>query len=237
MTTVIRNRLAFESDFVLVPNAWMRDKRLSRRARGLLAELMSHRDGYSITTIQLVNNGTEGRDAIRATLSELRRTGYLTRTLHRSGAGKFTEQTYELSDPFAGDAFPVAGQIVAGNPGPFKKTISKKTNFSENANPKEHSANARGRRDSAPGPATLRQRQYLADISSTLEHLGEDELSTQMVLRALDLSRADADALIKEWWTQLEHARFTGELVADASLPTRINDWLDGNSDRRFQHG
>ena len=40
--TITRIHLKFERDFTQLPNAWLRDRRLSRGARGLLGEIMTH---------------------------------------------------------------------------------------------------------------------------------------------------------------------------------------------------
>ena len=39
---VLRTRLSFEDHYTQVPNAWVRDARLTRRARGLLVKLINH---------------------------------------------------------------------------------------------------------------------------------------------------------------------------------------------------
>lgn len=93
-----RTRLAFEEHYTQIPNAWLRDRRLSRRARGLLAELMTHQVGWEITTESLIEGGTEGRDAVLKTLAELEAYGYLTRHKYREG-GKFKGTDYLITDP------------------------------------------------------------------------------------------------------------------------------------------
>lgn len=93
-----RPRLAFEANFTRIPNEWLRDRRLSRRARGLLAELMTHQVGWEISTDSLIEGGTEGRDALLKTLSELEAYGYLTRQQVREG-GKFKGTDYVITDP------------------------------------------------------------------------------------------------------------------------------------------
>lgn len=115
--SITRNRLSFERNFVQVPNEWMRDKRLSRRARGLLAEIMTHSVGWEITVESLVENGPEGRDAIRGAISELESAGYLTRQTTRSG-GKFSGTDYMIQEPLV--------------PAPENPTL---VNHSENAAP------------------------------------------------------------------------------------------------------
>lgn len=96
---VKRTRLQFERDFTQIPNAWMRDKTLSRRARGLLAELMTHRAGWRISLAELVRNGPEGRDAVNTALKELMGKGYLIRSQSRGDGNRFQEVEYELCDP------------------------------------------------------------------------------------------------------------------------------------------
>lgn len=96
---VRRTELAFEGQFTQIPNAWVRDERLSRKARGLLAEIMSHRVGWHVTTRSLAAAGPEGRHSILAGLSELVEAGYLSRAQGRRDGGRFGEIEYELSEP------------------------------------------------------------------------------------------------------------------------------------------
>lgn len=96
---VKRTELAFEGQFTQIPNAWVRDQRLSRKARGLLAEIMSHRIGWHVTTRSLAAAGPEGRHAILGGLTELVEAGYLTRVQGRGEGGTFAEIEYELSEP------------------------------------------------------------------------------------------------------------------------------------------
>lgn len=86
-------------NFTQVFNAAVRDKRLSRRARGLLVELLSHRDGYGVSIERLTEGGPEGRDAIRSALAELERYGYLHRDRpHDPATGRFGEAVYVVTD-------------------------------------------------------------------------------------------------------------------------------------------
>lgn len=141
-----------DGDFVKTPNEWARDRRLTRRARGLLTELMSHRSGWEVSLRSLQDGGPEGRDAVQASINELQRLGYL-RVLPRRGAGgRLGAYDYEISDPFEPaiteplkTRAPVADPLktrssvteplknrMRENPVPenprSKKTISKKTN-------------------------------------------------------------------------------------------------------------
>lgn len=65
--------------FTQVSNDLARDRRLSRRARGLFVELASHKEGWQTSIAKLAENGPEGIHAIRVAISELEKYGYLVR--------------------------------------------------------------------------------------------------------------------------------------------------------------
>lgn len=65
-------------EFAQIPNAWMRDARLSLRARGILAMLCTHEDGYAQPLASMVTS-REGKDAVLTAVRELEALGYLER--------------------------------------------------------------------------------------------------------------------------------------------------------------
>jgi hypothetical protein len=98
--------------FTLLRNVWVRDRRISYKAKGLLGYLSSHSDGYRCTFAQIVNESGDGKDAVSSGLRELEAAGYLTRCRERAAGGRYGEVDYRLSDPF--DA---AGHLIyAENP-------------------------------------------------------------------------------------------------------------------------
>ncbi|PCE15898.1 hypothetical protein AUC47_10250 [Microbacterium sp. SZ1] len=126
---ITRPALDFEEKFTRIPNAWIRDSRLSRRARGLLAELLSHRAGWRVSIRSLVSEH-EKKHAVAATIAELIAAGYLTvGEQRRSASGTFGEAEYVLSDPTVtrsaghGAKMPVQeGEIRPPSQVAFKKT-------------------------------------------------------------------------------------------------------------------
>jgi hypothetical protein len=142
---VTRKQLTFEGKFVQIPNEWVRDARLSRRSRGLLAEIMSHRVGWHISISSLQGAGVEGRDAIRSSLAELLKAGYLTRAQTQDAAGRFNEVEYDLSEPVTADGKSVTGGFtVSGSPADglpahgesdTKNTMSLEDHLSEDIKP------------------------------------------------------------------------------------------------------
>lgn len=95
--------------FTILRNDVLRDTRLSFRARGLLAAILSRPDNWTIRSNQLCLEGKEGRDAIRSALSELAEYGYLHVEKVRMPDGTFaTEQV--IFD------YPEAKALVAPEP-------------------------------------------------------------------------------------------------------------------------
>ena len=112
--------------FTVIPNAWVRDPNLSRRARGLLAELLSHKEGWKVSTDSLWRAGPEGRDAVRKAVQELEDAGYLRREARVGESNKFDGLDYVLTDPddvsagetadgLSGPGFPATGNPETGN--------------------------------------------------------------------------------------------------------------------------
>lgn len=101
--TITRIHLKFERDFTQLPNAWLRDRRLSRGARGLLGEIMTHdTEAFQLTIEGLVATGLEGRDALRRMIAELERYGYLHRIQKRRQGGRLAGHNWVIQDPFQG---------------------------------------------------------------------------------------------------------------------------------------
>lgn len=92
-----------QDHFTIVPNGWIRDARLSRRARGLLFELMSHEPGWETSAERLAKAGTEGVAALKSALKELEACGYLVRETTRDGRGRLTGTRYIITDPEANE--------------------------------------------------------------------------------------------------------------------------------------
>jgi len=136
---LIKGLHSFDDHFTQIPNAWVRDSRLSLKARGLLVQLMSHRVGWSVSIKNLSKTNNCGVRTIRSAIDELIEFGYLSRSDEqgRDEEGNFTDYTYTTQDPpdytdLAQLRFAHTRTAHARNDTP-KKTISKK-NILENVN-------------------------------------------------------------------------------------------------------
>lgn len=84
--------------YTTVFNHAVRDRRLSRRARGLLVELLSHQDGYGISLAALLRAGREGKAALTTALRELEAYAYLRRYRVRDERGRLGDTLFDITD-------------------------------------------------------------------------------------------------------------------------------------------
>lgn len=97
---VFRDYLPFEANYTQIPNTWLRDSRISLKAKGLLGYLMSHEAGYQITIDRIARETRDGRQAIRSAAEELIEAGYLVTSRERMRDGRLGATRWELGDPY-----------------------------------------------------------------------------------------------------------------------------------------
>jgi hypothetical protein len=99
--TLVRRKLSFESGFTQIPNAYMRDPRTGFKAKGILAHLMSHRDGFEVSLASLADvSDRDGLSAVRSGVEELEAAGYLVRESKRGTGAPGTYGTrWVLTEP------------------------------------------------------------------------------------------------------------------------------------------
>ena len=81
-----------DKNFTAIDNALLNDIRLSWRARGIAAYLLSKPDDWNINSDNIWENGTEGRDAVRNAMKELEEAGYLHRQKRQDESGKWSTE-------------------------------------------------------------------------------------------------------------------------------------------------
>lgn len=107
-------------DYTIVRNAVLEDERLSFKAMGVLVYLLSKPDGWTANRAHLASTHTDGEDAVRSALRELRATGYITTEDERDATGRITgraavvhDQPQEADDPCGGKPTSRASRQVA----------------------------------------------------------------------------------------------------------------------------
>jgi hypothetical protein len=96
---MIRRSPRPDNHYTVISNDTLRDERLSYRARGLLAVILSRPDNWRIRSEQLALEGKEGRDAIRTALNELKTCGYLHVEITRDSEGKLSSEQVIYDHP------------------------------------------------------------------------------------------------------------------------------------------
>lgn len=114
--TIIRTNKR-ENPYVMIDKFGLNDDRLSWKAKGLLAYLLSKPDDWKIYERELIKRSTDGRDAVRTGLRELEKYGYMSRRQLRNEDGSFSAMEYivyerpiEIPDPEAVNGKSVDGE-------------------------------------------------------------------------------------------------------------------------------
>ena len=129
---LIRGHHSFDDHYTQIPNDWVRDSRLSLKAIGLLAQIMSHKPGWNLSLRSIARINETGVGTIKSAVEELETFGYLTRSqnqLHNED-GTFADYLWTTADPFQN---PVTVKTAHGKQD-TKNTITKKTISKESTN-------------------------------------------------------------------------------------------------------
>ena len=113
-----RTKMVHEHNFTQIPNDWVRDTRLTLKSIGLLSQLLSHSEGWSVTIGSLARTNGCGKHIIRAAVQELEDAGYLIR-----------KQLRGVSSPSSG--YPTSEKPTSGKPTSENRTL-KKNNLKKN---------------------------------------------------------------------------------------------------------
>ena len=84
--------------YVIISKVPLEDVRLSWKARGLLAYLLSKPDNWSVIVAHLVKQAPDGRAAVMAGLRELESAGYLVRIRTRDDEGRYDGTDSEIHE-------------------------------------------------------------------------------------------------------------------------------------------
>jgi len=97
MKTIIRVKRQ-QGGFTIIPNEVLRSK-MSLRAKGLLAMILSNVDEWVVTKAWVAQHCTEGRDALKSAFEELVELGYASVEEQEKGPdGRFTQRVWTFRD-------------------------------------------------------------------------------------------------------------------------------------------
>lgn len=114
-----------QSNFVNVANSFLRDERISFKAKGLFCYMFSMSDDWNFTIKSIAKQQKDGESSIISSMNELKEFGYIEYTKHQDGTG-----TYFLNDE------PNLENPNVENPNLGKSTRIKKEQLDKNKNSK-----------------------------------------------------------------------------------------------------
>ena len=122
---VFRPQLSVDRDFTIIPNAWIRNSRLSPASNYLLIYLMTHEVGYEITFGQMQRETGLGIKGLRQALKELCTKGWLVMERTQKSNGQLGAYRYTIVEATDPKGTVVASTVAEG-------TDIKKNNIEEN---------------------------------------------------------------------------------------------------------
>lgn len=111
------------SGYTSVPNAVMADTRLSIEARGLLALLMTFKDGWVFRSSHLMKQCGVGRDKYYRMVGELKSLAYVIVVQNKTADGQFLNSHWEINDSPCPEK-PDTGEPESGKPAHLRETNS-----------------------------------------------------------------------------------------------------------------
>jgi hypothetical protein len=112
-------RVKRTGNFTQINNAFLRDKNISNKAKGLLCTIMSLPDEWVVKKTTLHQFSSDGRDATIAAFNELKDNGYILQynKYKKDSKGRFTGITYLICDEKLIPLFePITNNPITENP-------------------------------------------------------------------------------------------------------------------------
>ena len=122
-------RVEKNSNYTVMANYHLRDKRLSLKAKGLLSVMISLPAEWDYTLAGLAYISKEGVSAIRAAIQELEENGYVTRARLRNEAGQLGDTEYTIYE------FPQNEEKAAEPSSSPQAPVTASADVSENVEP------------------------------------------------------------------------------------------------------
>lgn len=115
-----------EHPFVIIDKRCLEDQRLSWKAKGILAYLLSRPDNWRVYISQLVSCSSDGETAVASAMKELKDFGYAKlETVRDDTSGKVDGKSWIIFENTDKAVFPVSEKPSLGKPGSNNKELNK----------------------------------------------------------------------------------------------------------------
>lgn len=143
-------RVSKNNDFVVMDKTSLRDDRLSWKAKGLHAYMLSMPDDWTFYDNELSNHARDGKDALKSAIKELSAHGYMSRQRVRLEDGTFRYETTVTEKPVP--VKPATENPVTDNP-PTEKPLTDNPQLLNNDVPNNELLNNNLPEEKEEGPA------------------------------------------------------------------------------------
>ena len=93
-------RVQKNSNYVVMSKVGLHDDRLSWKAKGLLAYMLSMPNDWKFYDDELVKHAKDGKDALKSAIKELKQHGYMRRERRQNEQGKIEWETIVYEEPY-----------------------------------------------------------------------------------------------------------------------------------------
>lgn len=128
---VFRVKKDKENPYVMLNKEFLNDDKLSWKAKGVLAYLLSLPDDWQIYESEVVKHSKDGKDSLKSAIKELMANGYLEREQTRDEKGCFKGYDYVVNESSNRSGFSNNGRSDIGEPATTNnnETNNNKTNI------------------------------------------------------------------------------------------------------------
>lgn len=216
-------RVERTSDYTVMSNYHLRDKRLSLKAKGLLSQMLSLPEDWDYTLAGLCYINRESKDAIRTAIRELEQAGYIRRRQTTDSGGKFAGNEYTIyerpQEPLSGE--PSSEKPASGNPTTEKPIAENPTKQNiDRQNTDQQSTDSIPFRAAAP-PEPKRTETSLAERMEEYRDLIRDNIQYPLLV-AQNPDDADLIDEIVELMTETVCARRKTTRVCGSDFPAEV---------------
>ena len=216
-------RVERTSDYTVMSNYHLRDKRLSLKAKGLLSQMLSLPEDWDYTLAGLCYINRESKDAIRTAIRELEQAGYIRRRQTTDSGGKFAGNEYTIyerpQEPLSGE--PSSEKPASGNPTTEKPIAENPTKQNiDRQNTDQQSTDSIPFRAAAP-PEPKRTETSLAERMEEYRDLIRDNIQYPLLV-AQNPDDADLIDEIVELMTETVCARRKTARVCGSDFPAEV---------------
>ena len=218
-------RVERTSDYTVMSNYHLRDKRLSLKAKGLLSQMLSLPEDWDYTLAGLCYINRESKDAIRTAIRELEQAGYIRRRQTTDRGGKFAGNEYTIyerpQEPLPGE--PSSEKPSSGNPTTGKPLSEKPTqrNIEKQKTDRQSTDSIPFRESAAEPPEEKRTESNLVGQMEQYRALIRDNIQYPLLV-AQNPDDADLINEIVELMTETVCARRKTTRVCGSDFPAEV---------------